>query len=198
MQSTRTCSFPGCDRPHKGHGLCQGHCKQQRKGQDLHPLRSRTLEGRFWHKVQKTDGCWEWAGATDGKNYGRIRDAGRLRLAHRVAWELMNGPIPEGIFLDHRCANTLCVNPSHLRAVTNAQNLQHRTGPQSNGTSGVRGVSWSKNANAWRAYAALNGREHHGGYHSNLGEADAAARVLRKELHTHDDHDQWVNNNQGA
>lgn len=197
LQSIKTCSFDGCGRPHKARGLCDGHWQQQHKGQGLRPLRSQTLEGRLWVKVRKTGSCWLWT-ATTSSGYGQVWVDGRMRLAHRVSWEFINGPIPEGMFLDHRCANKRCVNPSHLRLVTNAQNMQHRTGANKNNTSGIRGVSWNKRASAWAAHANLNGRKYWGGYHSTLEAADQAARALRAKLHTHDDHSEWSQDKEKA
>lgn len=194
MKPTK-CSFPGCDKPHYGRGLCQGHCFQQRRGQELRPLRpsSRglTLEQRFWAKVKKTPGCWEWTAATTSHGYGQIKVNGRMRPAHRVSWELTNGTIPAGMHIDHRCANRKCVNPEHLRVTTRSQNMQHLTGPRKDNTSGIRGVTWDKRKNAWVAQAKLNGRLYHGGLHSTLEAADKAARALRAKLFTHDDHEAW-------
>lgn len=102
MQSTK-CSFDGCDLPTHAKGLCIGHYQQHRKGKALSPLRPKlTLEQRFWQKVRKTGGCWEWGAAANSHGYGHISVDGRMRPAHRVAWELTNGPIPEGMDLDHR------------------------------------------------------------------------------------------------
>lgn len=199
MKPTKVCSFEGCDNPALAKGLCNGHYQQNRKGNALRPLRPKlTLEQRFWQKVRKTESCWEWIGSGNGKGYGRIWVDGRLRYAHRVAWELTNRPVPQDMDLDHRCGNRACVNPAHLRVTTRSQNNQHRTISQCNNTSGVRGVSWAKHANAWRARAMLNGRLYHGGYYPTLEAADKAAQALRAQLFTHDDHASWLNNKEKA
>lgn len=73
---------------------------------------------RFWAKVVKTDSCWLWTGAKDGRGYGYFYFApGDTRQAHRVSWEIANGPIPDGLCVLHNCPggdNPSCVNPSHL------------------------------------------------------------------------------------
>lgn len=187
-----TCTFEDCGKPHMARGFCSGHYRQQRKGQELRPLRTRlTLEQRFWIKVRKTPECWLWtASISDG--YGQIWVDGRLRIAHRLSWEFINGPIPDGLDLDHRCGNRKCVNPAHLRPTTRSQNMQHRIGNQRNNTSGIRGVYWDKRRDKWYVQATLDGRTYSGGLHSTLEAADQAARALRAKLHTHDDHDKWL------
>lgn len=192
----RTCSYDGCGKLAKSKGLCPGHYQQQRKGQELRPLkpssRGLTLEQRFWPKVNKGTGCWEWTGYVMPQGYGLFWDGKKPNTAHRVSWELTNGPIPDGMDLDHRCANRRCVRPDHLRVVTRSQNMQHLTGPRKDNTSGVRGVCWDKNRSAWKVSVQLNGRTYSGGKYSTLVEAERAAKALRADLYTHDDHDQWV------
>jgi predicted DNA-binding transcriptional regulator AlpA len=84
----------------------------------------RTVEERFWEKVEPTGFCWEWTAFKDRKGYGRFRVDDRTMQAHRVAYELLVGPIPEGLHLDHLCRNTSCVNPDHLEPVDLAENVR--------------------------------------------------------------------------
>lgn len=73
--------------------------------------------------VRTADGCWEWRGALS-KGYGSLRVDGRVEYAHRYLWQLINGPVPEGLELDHICRNPACVRPTHLEAVTHHENLR--------------------------------------------------------------------------
>lgn len=96
-----------------------------------------TAEQRFWRKVDKAGPvpvhapelgpCWLWtAGVSDG--YGNIRAAGRLIKAHRFAYELLVGRVPQGLTLDHLCRVRRCVRPAHLEAVTNRVNVLRGVG----------------------------------------------------------------------
>lgn len=78
---------------------------------------------RFWEKVDRSaDGCWPFRGAIDQRGYGRFSVRNVSVPAHRVAWELSNGPIRSGLHVLHSCDNPPCCNPSHLRLGTNAEN----------------------------------------------------------------------------
>lgn len=84
------------------------------------------LMSRLWRSSQiAEDGCWEWLGSQDALGYGRIRPKGTEipRLTHRVAWEALNGPVPNGLELDHLCRNPSCWRPDHLEPVTHAENM---------------------------------------------------------------------------
>jgi HNH endonuclease len=87
----------------------------------------RTLAERFWAKVDRSagpDGCWPWTGARFWFGHGAIKIDGRPWGAHRIAWELTNGPIPDGLQANHRCDNPPCCNPAHLFLGTQLDNVR--------------------------------------------------------------------------
>ena len=91
------------------------------------------LEARFWSKVEVKSpyDCWPWRAGLFSDGYGLfVRADNRAERAHRVAYELAYGPIPAGLTIDHLCRHHPCVNPAHLEAVTNKENI-------------LRGVSFS-------------------------------------------------------
>jgi hypothetical protein len=149
---------------------------------------------RFWAKVHATGDCWLWTGARDMSGYGYMYlgsgHANRSRdFAHRLSYRIHHGPIPAGMHVDHICHVLTCVTPGHLRLATPKQNGENRLGPNRNGTSGVRGVSWDKARGKWRAQVKHHRVNHLAGRFNTIEDATAAVVALRRTLFTHNDHD---------
>jgi hypothetical protein len=87
------------------------------------------MADRFWPKVMKSAGCWEWTAGRfedkSGKTYGAFYAGRKKRMdfAHRVSWELVNGPVPDGLRVLHMCDNKKCVRPDHLFLGTQKDNV---------------------------------------------------------------------------
>lgn len=154
---------------------------------------ARPVIDRLMDRVREDEnGCWIFEGCRTKDGYGQIKDGGRLKYVHRVAYEHFNGPIGPGLDIDHLCFVRACVNPDHLRAVTNKQNLEHLRGAYKNSTTGVRGVYRDERyRKPWRVQVMHNEKIHYGGYYATLEEAEAVAIKMRAELFTHDDYTEW-------
>jgi hypothetical protein len=84
---------------------------------------------RFWSKVSFGEDCWEWTGAKIPDGYGQFRVGQKAYPSHRLAYENLVGPVPEGLQLDHLCRNRICVRPSHLDIVTQRENVTRGMSP---------------------------------------------------------------------
>lgn len=108
-----------CISAHSAYGRAQ----RARRAAGI-PIKKSTVEERFWAKIDAQGDCWEWAGYRNPDGYGRFNPSRRATVnAHRYAYELLVGPIPDGLVADHLCRNRGCVNPDHLELVTNRRNV---------------------------------------------------------------------------
>lgn len=139
-EGTGPCTIDGCDRPHFGRGWCEVHYGRWKSNGDPLVVRAvigATPEDRLWHYVERGEAheCWPWTSTLCGDGYGVITVDGRQLKAHRFAYELLVGPIPEGLVIDHVCHNLdtscvdgqacphrRCVNPAHMEPVTPSEN----------------------------------------------------------------------------
>lgn len=98
-------------------------------------LIERTWEDHFLESVLIGDGCWGWTAAHNTEGYGlwqppgaswnaRKKDRVKRSMAHKIMWEILCGPVPDGLELDHLCKFKGCVNPDHLEPVTHMENLR--------------------------------------------------------------------------
>ena len=89
-----------------------------------------SAEERFYSHVKKSESCWLWTASTTKNGYGRFAVSHeRTQVAHRWLWEQTNGPVPEGLELDHVCKVKHCVNPDHLEPVTRSENQWRNHSP---------------------------------------------------------------------
>jgi hypothetical protein len=137
----------------------------------------------FWARVTKQDGdgCWEWRGSKLKFGYGAAWHLGRASGAHRVAWRLAHGPIPDGLYVLHRCDNPACARPDHLFLGTHADNMADmaRKGRQRRGEANL---SSRLSVNAVRAIRRRyeGGGESHRSLARTFGVAPNAIRKIVK------------------
>ena len=121
---TKTCTV--CDQRHYAKGFCQRHyLRNHRHGSPLggDPLIGKSRRERFWTRVVMTDECWLWTGAKTTAGYGSLGMGNRRTgYAHRYAYSILVGPVPDGLELDHLCRVRHCVRPDHLEPVTGFEN----------------------------------------------------------------------------
>jgi hypothetical protein len=134
--ANRTCSIDQCERPSKAHGMCGMHNERRRRNGDANNPGKYALDPleRLAQYVSPgaPDECWIWRGTTNADGYGAIRIKNARLPAHRFVYEVMVGPIPDGLHLDHvwarGCTSRSCVNPAHLEPVTLVENVMRGNG----------------------------------------------------------------------
>ena len=153
-----------------------------------------STEQRFWSNIDKegpvvndhpeVGRCWLWKGSKNNAGYPVFHFDGKTRLTHRYAWELLVGPIPPQIELDHGpfCHRHECVNPYHHRLATHRQNGRNLKLSASNKT-GLKGVHKYKGKEQWKATIMVNYKTHNLGRFNSPEEAYQAYCEAASRLH---------------
>ena len=128
------CKIEGCEAPNRSKGYCSKHyTRLRRHGDPNHVERDLSHRKAGLTLEQKLDAYSEWEGQclvwTNHllRGYGRVVDKGRHWVAHRAAYSVHKGPIPEDHEIDHICGNRACINPDHLEAVTRSEHNRRET-----------------------------------------------------------------------
>lgn len=124
-------------------------------------MKKNTLED-FWKNVPKkrSDQCWDWLGGYFPQGYGRMQFGGKSRTVHKFIYELMNGKVPNGMHVMHKCNNKKCCNPSHLKCGTPLENTQHASssGMFKAGESKIPGIGFIKSRGYWHSQGWMKGK----------------------------------------
>lgn len=176
--SKPTCSIEGCGRDHSARGWCSAHYRRWRRHGDPEAYACYPDAAQAFNAYTRQDGeCIIWTGARNAQGYGVMGGRAKgSRLAHRYAWTVEHGPIPDGLFVDHVCHNPACVKIDHLRLATIAQNTMNRGGAQANHTStGIRNVY----PNHDRYMVRVHGK--YGGTYDTIAQASRVAEMMRQQ-----------------
>lgn len=179
------CSVNTCEASAVARGLCSAHHKRWLKSGDLQentPVLERHSSPfkSFLSRIKRVNGHLLWTGVRNGAGYGRISVNGKKIYAHRYTWEQINGPIPEGMEIDHICHTPQCVEISHLRLASRPSNGANMSGPDKGSSSGVRNVH--KSGEKWVVVVKRHGIAHSFGRYNTVEEAAVIAEKARQEL----------------
>lgn len=143
----KQCIEEGCTSPRRARNRCNAHYLKYMRRESPPRLiggpERNTLTSVFDRAVPEGD-CLVWTGAKIPLGYGYISIKGTMRRVHGVAWEAVNGPVPDGMVIDHICHNRACVKVEHLRLATRAQNNRYLSGARRDSGTGVRNVKRTK------------------------------------------------------
>lgn len=176
-----TCSVEGCESDSLARGWCVTHWQRWNKhGDPLKVVNYSNPQDAIKTRTKWVDGCLIWQGGKTPQGYGIIKVKQKSIRLHRYIYESFHGKIPEGKMIDHICHKPDCVNISHLRVATAAQNSSYLSGPNRGSTSGQRNVY--KSGDKWRVRVEKGGYGKDFGTYNTIEEAAAVAEQARKDL----------------
>lgn len=177
------CKIDGCERPVRTMGWCNAHhLRYSRHGDPLAgapPLYSNP-DDAIAARTQRSGDCLVWTGSRDGTGYGQLRINDKLVKAHRYVWAREHGPIPDGLYVDHKCWNKACVNIAHLRLATHGENVQYQARVRKDNRTGYRGVY--KKRDTYTARATKDGVTRSKGGFPTPEAAAIVAQQFREEM----------------
>mgnify|MGYP001608992284 FL=1 len=109
------------------------------------------------YKIDSVSDCWNWVMGKTRNGYGRRWVNGKHAMAHRIIYEQLKGPIPEGLSLDHLCRNPSCVNPNHLESVTHTENVRRGANTKLNMQKANEIIELLKQGKSLRSIAKIYG-----------------------------------------
>ena len=175
------CSVSQCARESSRRGWCENHYRRWRRHGNPEAGHDRyaTPEEAFIARTERRGDCLIWTGTTTDDGYGVITADGQNVLVHRWVWEQENGPIPEGVTLDHTCWARACADRAHLRLATHTENVRSLSGARIDSGTGVRNVS--KQGDRYYVSLRVDGKLRRFGGYPTLEEAATAAEHARLE-----------------
>lgn len=179
------CTVDGCENAHEARGYCEAHYTRLRRtgsvGVPGINAKYKTPEESFAARTRWDGDCLIWTGGKSPKGYGWISTGNDQKMpAHRYAWERANGPIPDGMLIDHTCWTKSCVNVKHLRLATLSENARYVRGAKvTHRTTGVRGVY--PNGNRFEIRVTIGGKQTYFGTYPTIEEAARAVEAVRAE-----------------
>lgn len=192
---TEICSIEACGKPVQARQLCQMHYMRKRRAGEFEGGRTHdvgmSIEDRLARNQERTEeGCVVWTKRKTRSGYGQVRYDGKSRSVHRLAWELDNGPIPDGLVVNHICGNRACFNLEHLELQCHTGNSAYLTHPPKS-RSGYRNV-YLQPSGRYRCAVHHQGKTY-GDMWDTPEEAHAQAKALRLELFGVEDYeDRWM------